>query len=71
MIGFTGTKNRDLGHAVPVGNIVLDEHLAEAVGRCQGVDITIVVVRANLGDDWNLAGGFKGFTFPIAPFNDG
>ncbi len=71
MVGFTGAKDRDLGHAIPVRDIVLNEHLSKAVGWCQGVNVTVVVVRANLGDDRNLAGGVKGFTFPIAPFNDG
>ena len=71
MIGFTGTKDRNLCYAIPVGNIILNEHLSEPVCWSQGVNISIVVIRANLGDDGHLAGSVNGFTFPIAPFNDG
>ena len=54
MVGFAGSEHRNLCHAVPVGDVILDEHLSEAVSGRQRIDITVVVVGSHFSDDGNL-----------------
>ena len=70
MVGFAGSEDRDLSHAVAVRNVVFDEHFPESVRWCKSVDIAVVVVRPDLSDDGNLARGVNRFALPVAPFND-
>ena len=71
VVGFARTEDRNLGHTVAVWNVILDEHLAESVGRCEGVNVPVVVVRADFGDDGDLAFWTERFALPITSFNDG
>ena len=54
VVGLAGAKDRNLGHAVAVRDVILNQHLAQPVGWGQRIDIAVVVVRSNLGDDGNL-----------------
>ena len=70
MIGFTRPKHGDLSHAEPMGHVVFNQHFTEPVGGRQRINIAVVVIRPNLGDDGDLARGVEGFTFPVAAFDD-
>ncbi len=71
VVGLAGAEDRNLGHAVAMRDVILNQHLAQTVGWCQRVDIAVVVVWSNLGDDGNLTRRVEGFAFPIAPFDNG
>ena len=70
VVGLAGAEDRNLGHAVAMRDVILNQHFTEPVGWGQRINVAVVVIRPNLGDDGDLARGVEGFTFPVASIDD-
>ena len=69
MVGVACTKDADLSDSESVWDEVLNEESAESVSRSQRIDIAVVVVRTNLGDDGDFAFFWKFCRIVIATFD--
>ena len=71
MVRLARPEDRDLGDPEAVRDEVLDEEPAEAVRRGEGVDVAIVVVGPDLGDDRDLASLDDGPSVPVTALDNG
>ena len=69
MVGVTCAKDADLSDSESMRYEVLDEKTPESISRSQCIDIAVVVVRTNLGDDGYFAFFWKFCRIVIATFD--
>ncbi len=66
MIGLPGAEDGNLSDSKTVWNVILDEHSTESVGGREGIDVTVVVIRSNFGDNGHGAAFWKVTVLPVA-----
>jgi hypothetical protein len=70
MVRLACTEDRNLGNAISMRDVVLNEHLAESVCWGQCINISVIVIRTNFCNDGDKTGFIYVFAFVIASFDD-